>query len=236
MYRNGLKHIKSDGEQGKKSARRQGTTRAQAAEAEGGAERRRRGQDVAAWSGDRKSGRERSGAEPGRLVILKSGVIHHGIRGPTGKAKLATRQGCLARRIVRLKAKCAPCNVFEMVCGRAIEPSEGQSRKERSRRHSRKVETIWGSAQKKQIGEITEGCLAGQIVRRIAKCAPCNIFEMVCGRQSSRAKGRVVRKDRGGIRVSRNNLRIGPEKANWGDHGGVFGTANRQAESEVRAL
>jgi hypothetical protein len=146
----------------------------------GGAERRRRGQDVAAWSGDRKSGRERSGAEPGRLVILKSGVIHHGIRGPTGKAKLATRQRCLARRIVRLEAKCAPCNIFEMVCGRAIEPSEGQSRKERSRRHSRKVETIWGSAQKKQIGEITEGCLARRIVRLKAKCAPCNKFEMVC--------------------------------------------------------
>jgi hypothetical protein len=144
----------------------------------GGAERRCRerrcgGQDVAAWSGDWKSGPERSGAEPGRgLVILKSGVIRHGIRGPGGKAKLATRQACLV----------------------------------------------------------------GRIVRRKAKCAPCSIFEMVCGRQSSRAKGRVVRKDRGGIRISQNNLRIGSEKANWRDHGGVFGTANRQAESEVRAL
>jgi hypothetical protein len=92
------------------------------------------------------------------LVIPKSGVIRHGIRGPAGKAKLATRQAYLT----------------------------------------------------------------GRIVRRIAKCAPCNIFEMVCGRLSSRAKGRVVRKDRGGIRISQNNLRIGSEKENWRDHRRVW--------------
>src|SRR4029077_19583590 len=49
-----------------------------------------------------------------------------------------------------------------------------------------------------------------------------------------RAKGRVVGNDAGGSRISRNNLRIGSEKANWQDQAAVIGAPNRRTEAKGR--
>ena len=83
---------------------------------------------------------------------------------------------------------------------------------------NREAETVSRVGKAKAIGDTRQARLARRIVGRIAKCAQQQHFREGVRRAIEASEGQSSGERSSRIRIGRNNLRIGSEKANWQDH------------------